>query len=386
MNEGERQARWLFLLAATGLAIYLTLRMLQPFLTVIIWAAVLVLLFYPLHRRFARRMSPGLAAGCSLVVVLVTVLVPIALVAAAVGAELAKVASDAPQQVERLLADPALGGRLQRLLARAQEWTGQDFAIAPDRVSELLANASETLLKGTFNVLGGVLGSVVKFFLVLFTTYFLFRDGAKVAAALPAALPMSRRGAERLIAHTGEIIHASVNGTLLIAAIQGALGGLMFWALGLPSPLVWGVVMTLLSLLPVGGSSVVWRPAALALGLTGHLGKAVSSSLLWGGPGDGHHRQRPCAPSWWASGRGDARAHHLLLGARRHPALRHAGLPGRTGPGGPHPRAARGVPAGERGGGGTPDVGAVASRRSRGQGCDGTDGTARHRGLTARGA
>lgn len=282
MNEGERRARWLFLLAATGLAVYLTLRMLQPFLTVIIWAAVLVLLFYPLHRRFARRMSPGLAAGCSLVVVLVTVLVPIALVAAAVGAELAKVASDAPQRVERLLADPALGGRLQRLLARAQEWTGQDFAIAPDRVSELLANASETLLKGTFNVLGGVLGSVVKFFLVLFTTYFLFRDGAKVAAALPAALPMSRRGAERLIAHTGEIIHASVNGTLLIAAIQGALGGLMFWALGLPSPLVWGVVMTLLSLLPVGGSSVVWGPAALALGLTGHLGKAVVLAL-WGG-------------------------------------------------------------------------------------------------------
>lgn len=56
MNEGERRARWLFLLAATGVAVYLTLRMLQPFLTVLIWAAVLVLLFYPLHRRFARRM------------------------------------------------------------------------------------------------------------------------------------------------------------------------------------------------------------------------------------------------------------------------------------------------------------------------------------------
>lgn len=282
MLERERQARWILLLAATGLAVFLTLRMLQPFLTVIIWAAVLVLLFFPLQRRFARRMGDGLAAVCSLGVVLATVLVPLALVAAAVGAELAGVARTAPQRVQQILADPVLGGRIQRALAWAEATTGQeDLTIAPEKVSELLGNASQTLLKGTFNVLGGVVGSVVKFFLVLFTTFFLFRDGAKVAAALPAMLPMSRRAAERLLAHTGDIIHASVNGTLAIAAIQGSLGGVMFWILGLPSPLVWGVVMTLASLLPVGGAFLVWGPAVLGLVVTGHLGKAIVLAV-WG--------------------------------------------------------------------------------------------------------
>jgi predicted PurR-regulated permease PerM len=77
------------------------------------------------------------------------------------------------------------------------------------------------------------------------------------------------------------VIAASVYGVLVIAVIQGILGGLAFWALGLPSPLLWGVVMIFLSMIPMAGSFVVWVPAAGYLGLSGHWGKALILAV-WG--------------------------------------------------------------------------------------------------------
>ena len=116
---------------------------------------------------------------------------------------------------------------------------------------------------------------VANIFLVLFVSFYLFRDGETIVAKLVNALPLERKRAEDLVAKTRTIISASVNGVLVIAALQGALGGLMFWILGLPSPLVWGVVMSVLAMLPVGGTGIIWLPAALILIFTGHWIKGV---------------------------------------------------------------------------------------------------------------
>jgi predicted PurR-regulated permease PerM len=111
--------------------------------------------------------------------------------------------------------------------------------------------------------------------------YYLFRDGERIMRALPEMLPLERSQSEAIFARTRDVISASLYGVLVIAIIQGALGGLAFWALDLPSAIVWAVVMTFLSMIPMAGSFLVWVPAAIYLGITGHWGKALIL-VAWG--------------------------------------------------------------------------------------------------------
>ena len=87
---------------------------------------------------------------------------------------------------------------------------------------------------------------------------------------------------DRLFSRVGDIVHATIYGTLAVAAVQGTLGGLMFWWLGLPAPALWGLVMGALAVVPVLGAFVVWIPATLFLALDGSWGKALILAS-WGG-------------------------------------------------------------------------------------------------------
>jgi predicted PurR-regulated permease PerM len=138
-----------------------------------------------------------------------------------------------------------------------------------------------TIAGRALGFVGGIVGAIVQIFFVIFTMYYLFRDGERFVHALPETLPLKREQSERIFARTRDVIGASVYGVLVIATIQGALGGLMFWLLGLPSAIVWAVVMTFLSMIPMAGSFVVWVPAAIYLALTGHWGKALIL-VVWG--------------------------------------------------------------------------------------------------------
>jgi hypothetical protein len=102
-----------------------------------------------------------------------------------------------------------------------------------------------------------------------------------VRGALHDVLPLEWEQSQAIFVRTHEVISASVQGVVVIAAIQGILGGLAFWALGLPSPLMWGAVMVVLSMIPVVGSTIVWVPTALYLALTGHWIKATLL-VAWG--------------------------------------------------------------------------------------------------------
>ncbi len=111
--------------------------------------------------------------------------------------------------------------------------------------------------------------------------YYLFRDGERMRTAAYDMVPLSGAQAREIFDRTGEVISASVYGVLVIAVIQGVLGGLAFWVLGIPSPLLWGVVMIFLSMIPMLGSFIVWVPAAIFLAITGHWVSAVILTV-WG--------------------------------------------------------------------------------------------------------
>ncbi|MDQ1560416.1 MAG: hypothetical protein QOD32_3476 [Pyrinomonadaceae bacterium] len=283
MNEPRIQPRWIALLAATAAGLYLCWLMLLPFINVLAWAAVLVVVFYPVHRRLvARTNRPATSALISCLLVIFVILIPLSLITLALVREFSGAVQGLQNQFNAML-DPNSGAG--RVLARVVGWLGNFVDVEqlrdPQSIQERLQQVAGTVAQRTLGLVGGALGVVVQIFFIIFTMYYLFRDGAKIVDALPDVLPLERAQSEAIIKRTRDVISASVNGVLVIAAIQGALGAVAFFALKVPSALVWGVVMTFLSLIPMAGAFVVWIPAAIFLAVTGHWVKAALL-VAWG--------------------------------------------------------------------------------------------------------
>ena len=272
--------RWWLLLFVTAICLYLCWRMVQPFLGVIAWATVLVIVFYPVHKRLAQRIGhPSLSALVSCALVILIILVPIALITLAVFNELANAAQSMQSALNYIL-DPnsRITGPILNFLSRfidVSQLYSEEF------LTERLKGVSGQLAGRTLGFLGGLAGVIVQVFFVIFTMYYFFKDGENIFRTVRDSLPLEREQAESIMSRTREVIDASVYGVLTIAIIQGTLGGFAFWLLGLPSALIWGVAMTFLSMVPMLGAFLVWVPAAIYLALSGHYVKAVLLAL-WG--------------------------------------------------------------------------------------------------------
>ncbi|HEU4594654.1 MAG TPA: AI-2E family transporter [Pyrinomonadaceae bacterium] len=283
MNESgiprHRQVRWVALLAATVFALYLCWQMLKPFIEVLLWAVVLVIVFYPVHTRILKRVKrPGWAAVLSCLIVIVAILVPLTLLTFAIVRELKGFAESLQGNLQSFL-DPQ-----SPIMGRALNWLGQYVDVEQLRSGEFFAERVKSfgsMIAGrTLGFVGGAVGVVVEVFFVIFTMYYMFRDGERMRATLRSMLPLEEGKSREILERTREVISASVYGVLVIATIQGTLGGLAFWVLGLPSPLLWGVVMIFFSMIPMAGAFVVWGPAAIYLALTGHVGQAIALTLI----------------------------------------------------------------------------------------------------------
>src|SRR6266536_435883 len=246
MKEQINQARWIGVLAATTIALYLCWLMLRPFITVLEWAAVLVIVFYPIHKRLAQKIKRrGLSALLSSLLVIVIHVLPLTFLTMALVNELSSTARNLPALVAQLM------------------------------------TAGAALLGQSLGLVGNILSTIVKAFFVIITMYYLFRDGDKIVRALPGALPLDHEQSAAIISRTSQVVSASVYGVVTIAMLQGVLGGLAFWILGVPAPILWGAVLALVCMIPIAGSFFVWLPASIYLMLTGHWTKAVLL-ILWG--------------------------------------------------------------------------------------------------------
>lgn len=268
------------MLAATAIALYLCWQMLKPFVLVLAWASVLVIIFYPVHKRLSRLIKrPGLCAAVSSFLVIAAILIPFSLIASAVIREL----SGAAEYLQTNL--PDLIGPNSSAIGRTLGWFERHTGLSAFRLRQILADtlktASGSLASQTLGLVGGAIGAIVDGFFIIATMYYLFRDGPQIVAALSEFLPLNESQSEAIFARAREVIGASVYGVITIATIQGTLGGLAFWFLGLPSAMLWGVLMTLLCMIPITGSWLVWIPAVVYLAVTGHWVKAILL-LAWG--------------------------------------------------------------------------------------------------------
>jgi predicted PurR-regulated permease PerM len=215
----------------------------------------------------------------SCLLVILIILVPVSLITLAVVNELAG-AVQSFQGMVNYLVDPnsRVTGPILNFVNRfvdVSQLRSEEFLV------ERLRGVSGQIAGQTLGFLGGLVGVIVQMFFVIFTMYYFFKDGDNIFRNVRDSLPLEREQAESVMARTREVIDASVYGVITIGIIQGTLGGLAFWVLGLPSAIVWGVVMTLLSMVPMLGAFLVWVPAAIYLALTGHYVKAILLAL-WG--------------------------------------------------------------------------------------------------------
>lgn len=280
MRSYTNLVRLIAVLAVTFIALYLCWLMLRPFIAVLAWAAVLVIVFYPVHKRLAEKIKRrSLCALLSTTLVILIVVAPLAFLTIAVTNELQGAVTNLPTQVQQLR-EPggALTGRLPSWI---QERIGTDPEALRRFLTEQLQNYGSAIVGRSVGMLGNIITGIVKVFFVIITMYYLFRDGDNIVAALPGALPFSIEQSEALLERISQVISASVYGVVTIALLQGFLGGIAFWVLGVPSPLLWAVVLAFICMIPLAGSFFVWGPAAIYLIATNHLTKGIIL-VIWG--------------------------------------------------------------------------------------------------------
>jgi predicted PurR-regulated permease PerM len=270
------------LISLMAAAVFLCFMIIRPFLKPTAFAGVLVILFYPLHSRILKRLPyPNLAALLSTLLVVLLIVVLVFGLGGILGSELKSVygllVGTANVRAGRAAAWP---GFLQSVL----RWLDEAFGFSLAHLELILRDQLQrvggyflSLAAGAFRNFASLLGNTLASFFILF---FLFRDGAKMQKSLTSLLPSLGDRFERLFEYINEALVATVYGTLVIASIQGALTGVAFWRLGVRSPILWGVVTAGFALLPVIGTGFVWIPAAVILGLAGHIGKALAL-VVW---------------------------------------------------------------------------------------------------------
>jgi predicted PurR-regulated permease PerM len=278
MPNDRLTGRSLGLLVIFAIAAYLCWLMLQPFVGVLLWAIVLVVVFYPAHRRIAGWTgNPGSAAALSTLLVIVAILLPVVGVTLAVAHELSGAVEQAQGGFGRILDIPAIRPAVLWLdqYVDVDAWRSNAF------VADQLKAWSAAIAGPTLLFVGGLVNALVQTLLVVFTMFYFFRDGDRLRDALYEIVPLEYEQSTDIMIRTRDVIGATIYGVLAISAIQGTLGTLIFFLLGLPSPLLWGVVMFLMSMIPMAGAFIVWVPAALYLLLTGSYLKALLLAV-WG--------------------------------------------------------------------------------------------------------
>jgi predicted PurR-regulated permease PerM len=271
---GADDVRIVAILAAVG--IYLSYRLALPFLPALTWALALAVVLGPVQQWLERRLgSPALAAVASAAAAAILALALLVLVVQ----QLVREAASGATYLEELLRmrdwRDMLGGfpRLAATVAWIEQWLDPVGTVG--NVAEWLTGQSTSLLRGSINQ---IVGLVVTFYLLF---YFL-RDRGRFVEGLVRLSPLTESETRHVAGRLVDTIHATIFGTVTVAAVQGTLGGLMFWWLGLPAPVFWGIVMGLLAIVPILGAFVVWLPAAILLALAGEWVSAIVLAV-WGG-------------------------------------------------------------------------------------------------------
>ena len=264
------------------LSFYLFYQILSPFLTSIFWAIFLAIAFYPFFQKLQRLLKKRgvLSAMTMTLLVILVIVIPSSLLMVSLANEVVEVY----QRIEEMIKN----GRLQAYLDHVREipifkWVWERFSQSLNitqmdpsgLILKNLQQVSSFLFNQTSRIFKGLSTFMISFFFILLSLYYLFKDGDRLFERLKDALPIPPKERDLLLLRFKEMVYATIYGGVVVAIVQGILGGLIFWILGISSPILWGTAMAFLSFIPIGGTALVWVPAAVLLLVQGALLKGI---------------------------------------------------------------------------------------------------------------
>ena len=268
----DRSFAWLLVAVSAAFALII-----WPLFGAVLWAVVFAIVCAPLFRRLRRAFGGrgSLAAATTLVLIVVVVIVPMIFLSAAMVRE----ASELYQRVK----SGGLGNYVQGSFDLLPSWMVKlleqlgmpDIESVQSRLTDSLAQVSQFIAVQALNIGQNTLQFIVSLGVMLYLLFFLLRDGEALYARLRAAVPLRADRQRPLFEKFAVVVRATVKGNVVVAIIQGLLGGLIFWILGIRGAVMWAVVMALLSLLPAIGTALVWLPVALYFLVTGAVWSGV---------------------------------------------------------------------------------------------------------------
>jgi predicted PurR-regulated permease PerM len=279
-REGTFYPR-VFALVTGGLLCLALLRMVQPFASAILWALLLAFMLAPLNERLTRAL--GARAGLAALLLTIASTLLILLPGVLLGVAFANQAGELVTRIQEL-AERHHISRLSDLfrlpvLDKAIEDFGTYVPVNAGRIQSWLVESGQGLLRtlvlASGAVFAGALGAAVQFLLTLFLLFFFLRDGEDFVRRAARLIPMDPSRKAMLMGHLAAVTHAVVLGTLLTAVAQGVLMGVGFAIVRLPSPVVFGVLTAIASLVPLVGTALVWVPAAVVLFAQGRVGAGI---------------------------------------------------------------------------------------------------------------
>jgi predicted PurR-regulated permease PerM len=270
--------------AVIGVAVY---HIVQPFLQPMAWAAILALFLNPLQRRFTGwlRGRENLAALLLTTLVLLLFIGPLTGLAVAFAAQARDLAELTPALMERIRSHGGGGLATVPWLQGFFEWLNRYLSISAAEVQQWALSGARTILQRLASMGGtaffGAVGTVLSFTVMLFLLFFALRDGSAMVRTSVGLVPLEDARKAVLVERMTAVTRAVVLGTVVTALVQGTLLGIGFAIAGLPAPVVFGVLGAVLSVVPFGGTALVWVPGAAALFLTGQPGWAIFLAA-WG--------------------------------------------------------------------------------------------------------
>lgn len=261
----------LFLAIITLAMIYVV----WPFAAPLLWATLAAIMFQPLYQSNLARLrgQPNWAASATLLFITVAILLPGFFIGGMVVDEATRLVS-AFQSGDIDIAS-WFEAILSALPAGILEWLNQsgfaDLTELQERAQQLIRESAGLLAQQALSISGGVFGFVLAFGVGLYVTYFLLRDGVAIGERIIHDVPLDTEVAELLGRRFLSIVRATVKGSVVVGIVQGTLGAITFWIVGLPSVVLFGLVMAIFSLLPAVGAGIVWVPAAIWLLATGSI-------------------------------------------------------------------------------------------------------------------
>lgn len=251
---------------------------LQPFYGAILWGIVGTIMFAPLFRWLAASMRwPALAAPVTILIIIAIVIVPLTAIAASLGRE----ASNLYLKVQSGEVD--FVRNIQEVLDTLPAWAKDildrfglaDLSSMREQLTAGLVKGSQFLATQALNIGVSTFDFIVGLGVMLYLLFFLLQDSDALLEKIIAAVPLRDAQKDAIFTRFAIVVRATVKGGILVAVVQGALGGLAFWFLGIHAPLLWAVIMAFLSLLPAIGAGLVWIPVAIYLLATGSVWEGI---------------------------------------------------------------------------------------------------------------